>query len=69
MPTRPVITSPEGVLVRFLTDCCCWCIDIVWVLCRFGWDCHGLPVEYEIDKAHNITSRDTVLEMGEFLQG
>lgn len=17
---------------------------------RFGWDCHGLPVEYEIDK-------------------
>jgi hypothetical protein len=26
-------------------------------------------VEYEIDKAHNITSRDTVLEMGEFLQG
>jgi isoleucyl-tRNA synthetase len=24
---------------------------------RFGWDCHGLPVEYEIDKAFNITSR------------
>ena len=22
-----------------------------------GWDCHGLPVEYEIDKALNITVR------------
>jgi isoleucyl-tRNA synthetase len=21
---------------------------------RFGWDCHGLPVEYEIDKMFNI---------------
>jgi len=21
---------------------------------RFGWDCHGLPVEYEIDKKLNI---------------
>lgn len=31
---------------------------------RFGWDCHGLPVEYEIDKKLNITGRDMVLEMG-----
>eukprot|EP00918_Siedleckia_nematoides_P090288 GHVU01198480.1.p1 GENE.GHVU01198480.1~~GHVU01198480.1.p1 ORF type:complete len:1014 (+),score=247.26 GHVU01198480.1:1900-4941(+) len=31
---------------------------------RFGWDCHGLPVEYEIDKTLGITSRDQVLEMG-----
>lgn len=31
---------------------------------RFGWDCHGLPVEYEIDKKLNITSREMVLEMG-----
>ncbi len=21
---------------------------------RFGWDCHGLPVEYEIDKSIGI---------------
>lgn len=21
---------------------------------RFGWDCHGLPVEHEIDKQFNI---------------
>ena len=31
---------------------------------RFGWDCHGLPVEYEIDKKLNITGRDMVLKMG-----
>lgn len=21
---------------------------------RFGWDCHGLPVEYEIDKSFGM---------------
>lgn len=31
---------------------------------RFGWDCHGLPVEYEINKAHKIESRKDVLNMG-----
>lgn len=29
---------------------------------RFGWDCHGLPVECEIDKALNITSRKDIQE-------
>jgi isoleucyl-tRNA synthetase len=31
---------------------------------RAGWDCHGLPVEYEIDQKLNITHRDQVLAMG-----
>lgn len=31
---------------------------------RFGWDTHGLPVEYEIDKKLGIKSRDDVLKMG-----
>lgn len=31
---------------------------------RFGWDCHGLPVEFEIDKALKISHRNQVLEMG-----
>ena len=31
---------------------------------RFGWDCHGLPVEYEIDKALNIKDKREVLKMG-----
>ncbi|KAF8455240.1 tRNA synthetases class I-domain-containing protein [Kalaharituber pfeilii] len=31
---------------------------------RFGWDTHGLPVEYEIDKMLGIQSKDDVLKMG-----
>uniref|UniRef100_A0A0D6QWU0 isoleucine--tRNA ligase n=1 Tax=Araucaria cunninghamii TaxID=56994 RepID=A0A0D6QWU0_ARACU len=31
---------------------------------RFGWDCHGLPVEFEIDTKLGIKSRDEVLAMG-----
>ncbi|CAD8185795.1 unnamed protein product [Paramecium octaurelia] len=31
---------------------------------RFGWDCHGLPVEHEIDKALNIKKRGDILNMG-----
>lgn len=31
---------------------------------RFGWDCHGLPVENEIDKKLGIKRRADVLEMG-----
>lgn len=31
---------------------------------RFGWDCHGLPVEFEIDKKLGIKTSDDVLAMG-----
>ena len=31
---------------------------------RFGWDCHGLPVEYEIDKTLGLSSREDILAMG-----
>jgi len=31
---------------------------------RFGWDTHGLPVEYEVDKALGITGPDDVMKMG-----
>ncbi|XP_010525919.1 PREDICTED: isoleucine--tRNA ligase, cytoplasmic [Tarenaya hassleriana] len=31
---------------------------------RFGWDCHGLPVENEIDRKLGIKRRDDVLKMG-----
>ncbi|XP_068658596.1 isoleucine--tRNA ligase, cytoplasmic [Aristolochia californica] len=34
------------------------------VMRRFGWDCHGLPVEYEIDTKLGIKTRDEVLKMG-----
>lgn len=31
---------------------------------RFGWDCHGLPVEHEIDKKLGIKSKQDVMDMG-----
>ena len=31
---------------------------------RFGWDCHGLPVEYEINRTHQIQTRKQILAMG-----
>ena len=31
---------------------------------RFGWDCHGLPVEQEINKQLNISDRKQVLALG-----
>lgn len=31
---------------------------------RFGWDCHGLPVEYEIEKEHGIKSRADIDALG-----
>lgn len=34
------------------------------VVRRFGWDCHGLPVEYEIDQQEKIKVREDVLRMG-----
>ena len=30
---------------------------------RFGWDCHGLPVEHEIDKALGIKHRSDILKV------
>jgi len=31
---------------------------------RFGWDCHGLPIEYEIDKTYKIKSSQEREEIG-----
>ncbi|WCJ38044.1 Isoleucine--tRNA ligase cytoplasmic [Euphorbia peplus] len=31
---------------------------------RFGWDCHGVPVEEAVRKKLNIVSRDDFLDMG-----
>lgn len=30
---------------------------------RAGWDCHGLPVEYEIDQSLGIKHRDQVCDL------
>ena len=31
---------------------------------RFGWDCHGLPVEMEAEKALGVSGRMAILELG-----
>ena len=31
---------------------------------RFGWDCHGLPVEHEINKALKLEDRKQILAFG-----
>ena len=31
---------------------------------RFGWDCHGLPIEYEIDKKLGKSTKEVVAEKG-----
>ncbi|OVE80869.1 isoleucine--tRNA ligase [bacterium K02(2017)] len=31
---------------------------------RFGWDCHGLPVEYEIDKKLGVSGSEGVKKIG-----
>ncbi|MAI42604.1 MAG: isoleucine--tRNA ligase [Candidatus Azotimanducaceae bacterium] len=31
---------------------------------RFGWDCHGLPIEHEIDKALGMSSQEAVAKLG-----
>lgn len=31
---------------------------------RFGWDCHGLPVEYEVEKAKGLSGAKSIEEYG-----
>jgi isoleucyl-tRNA synthetase len=31
---------------------------------RFGWDCHGLPVEYEVEQALKISGKTEIEKMG-----
>jgi isoleucyl-tRNA synthetase len=34
------------------------------VIRRFGWDCHGLPIEHEIDKQFGASAQDIVAQLG-----
>ena len=31
---------------------------------RFGWDCHGVPIEWEIDKKLNMSAQEAVEKLG-----
>ena len=41
-----------------------WTMQGRHVLRRFGWDCHGLPIEYEIDKRLGMAAQQAVAELG-----
>ncbi len=41
-----------------------WTMRGYHVTRRFGWDCHGLPVEHEISKKLSIESNKQILAMG-----
>ncbi len=41
-----------------------WNMRGYYVERRFGWDCHGLPVEYEIEKKFGLTGRKDILKLG-----
>ena len=41
-----------------------WTMKGRYVERRFGWDCHGLPVEHEIDKQFGASSADVVQQLG-----
>ena len=41
-----------------------WTMKGRYVMRRFGWDCHGLPVEHEIDKKLGMSAQDAVNSLG-----
>ncbi|KAF2197268.1 hypothetical protein GQ43DRAFT_484276 [Delitschia confertaspora ATCC 74209] len=41
-----------------------WSMKGRYVERRFGWDTHGVPIEYEIDKKLGMSGRDAVREIG-----
>lgn len=41
-----------------------WTMKGYYVPRENGWDCHGLPVEYEIEKELKLTGRKQIVELG-----
>ena len=41
-----------------------WTMRGYYVPRQNGWDCHGLPVEYEIEKELKLTGRKQIVDMG-----
>ncbi len=41
-----------------------WTMKGRYVQRRFGWDCHGLPIEHEIDKSLGMSSQEAVEKLG-----
>jgi valyl-tRNA synthetase len=49
MEAEPRLLATQDIVTRF------WAQQGFYVERRFGWDTHGLPVEFEIDKALGIS--------------
>ena len=41
-----------------------WTMKGFHVMRRFGWDCHGLPIEHEIDKQLGLSAQEAVEKLG-----
>lgn len=41
-----------------------WTMKDRFVARRFGWDCHGLPIEHEIDKKLGMSAHEAVEKLG-----
>ena len=41
-----------------------WTMQGKHVSRRFGWDCHGVPIEWEIDKKLNMSAQEAVAKLG-----
>ena len=41
-----------------------WSMKGRHIVRRFGWDTHGLPIEFEIDKKLGISGKEGVMELG-----
>ena len=53
-----VASTIKDVVPRF------WTMKGRYVARRFGWDCHGLPIEHEIDKQLNMSAQEALEELG-----
>ena len=53
-------------LVSTIKDCVCryWAMEGHLVDRRFGWDTHGVPIEFEIDKKFGMSGKQVVEKLG-----
>lgn len=53
-----LVTSIKDAVLRYKT------MQGYYVPRRNGWDCHGLPVEYAIEKEFGVSGKRQILELG-----
>lgn len=53
-----LVTSIKDSILRYKT------MRGLYVPRRNGWDCHGLPVEYDVEKEFGVSGKKQILELG-----